>query len=369
MLNPHAWLPETRKKLIELIDKNRNSGKKVIFDFDNTVICRDIGEATFAQLVKTDKLRWESIPENLLPEHQLFSCQNTYNQSEELTAYYDSVQDLFAADVNDRAPYALSYAWVIQIMEGLSPRDVVTATDEAFNNNAAIQDTTTQEYSKVLNYGRPFFYPQMVDLIYHLLENGFDCSILSASNIWTVRWMVLKHLNGQLRDMGLAKEKLFSPQDVRAATVLLQNPEKNELYKDKFLCSADEKYASMREESLSDYCLTSLLDLPFPAYTGKMACYLQDYHYVRPFLAIGDSPSDLSLLAFAEHRLWMMRLEKPAYQKHLHHFIQQIVPTGKWLFQPVATRQNPGFVPSYEDIPGIYRQDSETFIPLFAPIS
>jgi len=54
-LDNNNWNPQTKKKLETLLSENSGKGKKVIFDFDNTVVSRDIGEATFAWLVKNNK--------------------------------------------------------------------------------------------------------------------------------------------------------------------------------------------------------------------------------------------------------------------------------------------------------------------------
>ena len=44
------WNPEVKARLEKLIAANANQGKICVFDFDNTTICRDIGEATMATL-------------------------------------------------------------------------------------------------------------------------------------------------------------------------------------------------------------------------------------------------------------------------------------------------------------------------------
>lgn len=46
------WNHQTRIKINKLLKTNAFKHKKVIFDFDNTTVSRDIGEATFAYLVK-----------------------------------------------------------------------------------------------------------------------------------------------------------------------------------------------------------------------------------------------------------------------------------------------------------------------------
>ncbi len=44
------WNPEVKARLEKLIAANANQGKICVFDFDNTTLCRDIGEATMEAL-------------------------------------------------------------------------------------------------------------------------------------------------------------------------------------------------------------------------------------------------------------------------------------------------------------------------------
>ena len=57
------------------------------------------------------------------------------------------------------------------------------------------------------------------------------------------------------------------------------------------------------------------------------------------------------MLSFSEHRLWIMRMEKPGYQQTTMDCIRR---TGKrgWLVQPVLGRENPGFLASFDAPPG-----------------
>lgn len=59
-LESHNWCPTVKEQLQKLIADNAHQGKKVVFDFDNTVICRDIGEAMFATMAMDKKLRLHS---------------------------------------------------------------------------------------------------------------------------------------------------------------------------------------------------------------------------------------------------------------------------------------------------------------------
>jgi hypothetical protein len=47
------------------------------------------------------------------------------------------------------------------------------------------------------------------------------------------------------------------------------------------------------------------------------------------------------MLRYSQHRLWLARLEKPAYQQATVELVRRH--TG-WLVQPLLTGQQPGFV-------------------------
>jgi hypothetical protein len=53
------------------------------------------------------------------------------------------------------------------------------------------------------------------------------------------------------------------------------------------------------------------------------------------------------MLSFSEHRLWIMRMEKPGYQQSTMECIRR---TGKkgWMMQPVLGRETPGFLATFD---------------------
>jgi len=55
-LEAPGWNEETRSALEVIINKGAGQRLPVVFDFDNTVICGDIGEATLAVLAQSGVL-------------------------------------------------------------------------------------------------------------------------------------------------------------------------------------------------------------------------------------------------------------------------------------------------------------------------
>jgi hypothetical protein len=69
----------------------------------------------------------------------------------------------------------------------------------------------------------------------------------------------------------------------------------------------------MKAEPIGAFRLTSRLEYPLPAYSGKVACIF-DAIGRRPYLCAGDGPSDHAMLAVSEHRLWIARLKQARAQ-------------------------------------------------------
>jgi hypothetical protein len=178
-----------------------------------------------------------------------------------------------------------------------------------------------------------------VELIAELVRLRFDVWIVSASNVWSVRWMVLHALNPLLCERGL-KAGLAASHVVGVSTLLADR--QGRLYKDTLLVREDDQYAAMAEKAMAGLRLTSRLQFPVPTYSGKVAVVF-DVLGRNPYLAVGDSPGDHPLLAVSQHRLWIARLENPAYQRATRELIRRTGGDG-WLIQPTLTKRSPGFV-------------------------
>jgi phosphoserine phosphatase len=339
-LEAPGWNDETRRALEDIINKGTGQHLPVVFDFDNTIICGDIGEATLAVLARSGVLTPARLARTTSPPFrvpggdlmELSSC-------DDVTQYYEALLAPTAHEGRDPTPLANGYAWAVEIMENLSPLDVVNATRTAFEWPQPARPAFIEVTPGKTAFPVPFFYPEAVELIAELVRLRFDVWIVSASNVWSVRWMVLRALNPLLRQRGL-KAGLAASHVVGISTLLADR--QGRLYKDALLVREDDQYAAMAEEALAGLRLTSRLQFPVPTYSGKVAVVF-DMLGRNPFLAVGDSPGDHPLLAVSQHRLWIARLEKPVYQRATRELIRK---TGgdDWLIQPVLTRRSPGFV-------------------------
>jgi hypothetical protein len=348
LLQAPGWRKEIRKALTGLIRRGAGKGLPVTLDFDNTIVWGDIGEATLAMLVKKGLLRASRIAPTLSPSFRLPKGPKVSLKSgPDITAYYDAYLAPTAHGSADPTALANGYAWAVEIMEGLTPWDVVQATKEAFASGKPMQPRMIEVTAGKTSFAAPFFYPAMVELIGELRRHEFDVWIISASNVWSVRWMVTKALNPLLEAHGAASG--IPADHVVGISALLQDAAGG-LYKDALLVRENQAYAALEERTLRSFRLISRLQYPVPTYAGKIGC-IWDAIGRRPYLAAGDSPGDHAMLSFSEHRLWIMRMDKPGYQQKTADCIRR---TGKkgWMIQPVIGREALGFRTSFDAPPG-----------------
>jgi len=341
-LESPGWTDRTRAALERLLREGAGQRLPVVFDFDNTIVCGDIGEATLALLVRSGRLKAANLPPTLCPPFRPPGKETTSLAAcADLTEYYEAFLAPTAHGGNDPTPLANGYVWAVEIMAGLSPLEVVLATREAFalSQAAATQPCRIEVTPGRTGYPAPFFYAEMVELIAELLRQRFEVWIVSASNVWSVRWMVLRALNPLLRQRGL-RQGIRADQVIGIATLLADR--QGRLFKDSVLVREHGGYAALEDGALAALNLTSRLQFPVPTYSGKVAC-LWDVLGRTPYLGVGDSPGDHAMMTFSRHRLWIARLEKPGYQRATAELIRKTGTDG-WMVQPVLTKQTPGFV-------------------------
>lgn len=342
-----GWNEQTRRNLEQLIQRGSGQGLPVIFDFDNTIICGDIGEATLAVLTREGMLKTARLSETLSPPFRLTDGRRiTLNSGPDITAYYEAYLAPTAHGERDPTPLANGYAWAVEVMEGLRPADVIVAT----RKSREFAQTRGPGFIEVTpgktGFPAPTFYLEMVELIAELVRHRFDVWIVSASNVWTVRWMVQHELNPRLREHGV-KGGLRADHVVGVSTLLTDR--RGGLHKDALLVKGNAHYAALDEKTLRSFRLTSRLQFPVPTYSGKIACIF-DAIGERPYLCAGDSPGDHAMLAFSQNRLWIARLEKPGFQEKTAKLIRKTGSAG-WIIQAALAKNEPGFVSDLESLP------------------
>jgi hypothetical protein len=337
--------------LRHLIRAGRGQGLPVALDFDNTIVCGDIGEATLAVLARGGQLTPQRARGLLSPTFRRLDGQRVAPDSgPDLTAYYEALLAPTVHGGADPAPLANGYVWAAEVMEGLGLLELLRATAQAYAASAPGQSRPIVVTPGETAYPAPFFYPETVELIAALRRYDFDVWIVSASNVWSVRWMVQHALNPLLHEAGAPRG--IPPQRVVGVSVLLADRQ-GHLYKDACLVRQNPGYARLEPPALRPFRLTSRLQFPVPTYSGKVGC-LWDALRRPPVLAAGDSPGDHAMLSFSRTRLWIARLEKPDYQAATVDLLRQTGRQG-WLVQPVLAKGTPGFLPDPSQVPELSR--------------
>jgi phosphoserine phosphatase len=312
----------------------------VTFDLDNTILCGDIGEAILAILVRRgllDAARVSAVlgPPFRLPDGRVVRVRT----GPDLAEYYEAYLAPTVHGAADRYPLGNAYAWAVEVMEGLRASDVVAATSEAMAHSQPGSLPMLEVAPGREGFPAPYFYPEMVELIAELMRHGFEIWVVSASNVWSVRHLIQEHLNPRLRQAGVRDG--IAADHVVGAAVLLTN-RRRELFKDSVLVRESSAYARADRSFLSQFRLTRRLQFPVPVYSGKVGL-IWDALGRRPFLAAGDSPGDHAMLTFAEHRVWIARLEKSGLQTQTVQLMRRTEPT-RWVVQPTLSGRCPGFV-------------------------
>ena len=337
-----GWNPKTRRALERLIDRGAGKNLPVVFDFDNTLVCGDVGEATLAVLIRDGTVKPAKLPATFSPPFRLTNKQRVSLQSSvDAAAYYDAFLAPTIHGDADPTPLANGYAWAVEVMQGLRVSDVTRATRIACAHAKPPHDGFIEVTPGKTRFPAPYFYPEMVELIAALLRNDFDVWIVSASNAWSVRWMVLNELNPRLRQHG-CKRGLTADHVIGITTLLTDR--RDALHKDNLLLKENPDYAKLDEEVLRSFRLTSRLHFPVSTYSGKIAAIF-DHLGRPPYLCVGDSPGDLPMLAYSQHRLWIARVDKTGYQQRQSEVMRQ---SGgrNWLIQTTRTKGRPGFFAS-----------------------
>lgn len=204
-----------------------------LFDWDNTVVKNDIGDATFFWMVRNGKLRapadWTTTSPYLTPAAvaalsracaaampgQTLPTDTDVACADELVSIYGDAETTtkdaaFAGfDARRMEP---AYAWAAQLLAGWPEPVLVGFAEQARQENLAAPEGTEQKVGTTEQTGWVRYYPQMRDLIGALQANGFDVRIISASAEPVVRvWAA---------DLGIPADKVMGVRTERDGDVV-----------------------------------------------------------------------------------------------------------------------------------------------------
>ncbi|MEX0168123.1 haloacid dehalogenase-like hydrolase [Streptomyces sp. LMG1-1-1.1] len=179
-------------------------GKKpvAVFDWDNTVVKNDVGDATFYWLLRNDRIRppragdWSTTSRYLTPEAataladacptgvRTLPTSTDTRCADELLAVYGTgatTGGTTAFAGHDRRRMEPQYAWLAQLLHGWTTRQVESFAAAARAENLAAPQGATQQVGTARVTGWVRYYEQQRDLIGALQRAGFDVRIVSAS--------------------------------------------------------------------------------------------------------------------------------------------------------------------------------------------
>lgn len=208
-----GWYGDNQARLQQLIDQYgdcnpyRPSRNKpvAVFDWDNTVVKNDVGDATMFWLLRNGKIRqpadWKSTSRYLTPaaaQALTTACGPLARPGAPLptgtpagAACADELNSVYGGSATrtgaaafagwDHRTIEPAYAWLPQLMQGWTPAQVRGFAAAARTENLAAPIGTKQQVGTAAATGWVRYYDQQRDLIKNLQRAGFDVWISSAS--------------------------------------------------------------------------------------------------------------------------------------------------------------------------------------------
>ncbi|MFD6890040.1 haloacid dehalogenase-like hydrolase [Streptomyces sp. NPDC059957] len=210
-----GWYGDNQARLQQLIQDygtcnpyrpNRNK-PVAVFDWDNTVVKNDVGDAQMFWLLRNGKIRqpaagdWTRTSRHLTPaaaQALAVACGALAKPgaplptgtaqgagcADEINAVYGTAATRGAAPAFagwDRRTFEPAYAWLPQLMQGWTAREIRGFTAAARAENLAAPVDAQQQVGSATATGWVRYYDQQKDLIGALQKAGFDVWISSAS--------------------------------------------------------------------------------------------------------------------------------------------------------------------------------------------
>ncbi|MER5206482.1 haloacid dehalogenase-like hydrolase [Streptomyces sp. NPDC002825] len=201
-----GWYGDNKARIDALIAAHCDDkgGRKpvAVFDWDNTVVKNDVGDATFYWLLRNDRVRppkdgdWSTTSRYLTPEaatalgeacptgvRTLPTSTDTVCADELLSVYGPGVTTggKTAFTGYDHRRMEPQYAWLAQLLHGWTTREAASFAAAARAENLAARQGATQQVGTGQVTGWVRYYDQQRDLVRTLQDGGFDVWIVSAS--------------------------------------------------------------------------------------------------------------------------------------------------------------------------------------------
>ncbi len=329
ILKEKGWTGDNAEKISNFLLRHGKEGGVAIFDWDNTVIKNDMGDALFFHMVETGSFPAVSDFADLsifftdeavaaLNETCLDSIDGGRIRSDidkkcarELLSVYDRAETtdgnpaFSGFDENRTEP---SYALLAHMLGGLTSREIKHKTEKLFAR--LLKEPVGSEKIvggfKVPDYVR--IYPQIKELIKLMNDYGFDVRIVSASPQEVVEVCAEK--------AGVTPDKVIGIRNVKKGDVLTRDIRG---------CGDVED----SENTMITYKLGKRCWINSKIFKKENPCEKQPEKY-RPVFGAGDSDTDIFFMKDAVHLRLLIDRDKPLITEEA-----RLNKDGKWIVQPM----------------------------------
>lgn len=204
-LDPKSpWLDRNRARIDAMLDQLHGRHRVAVFDWDNTMMRNDIGDATFFYMVRHDLILqppnrdWSITNKHLTPaaRAELAMCDKAGEPgkplrtsdsapcADVLLSIYEGNKTLTGQPAFDEDTKTIhqAYAWGAQLQAGHTHDEMLAIATRAYEENAAAPIGTTQTIGTTKDLPAWVrIYEPMHDLQDALRANGFDVWVVSAS--------------------------------------------------------------------------------------------------------------------------------------------------------------------------------------------
>ncbi len=216
-----GWYGDNLDQLQEFLASSHGKNPVAVFDWDNTILYRDIGDATLFWMINHNKIHqpknkdWSNTSPLLTTEAKTALKQACDNQgfaegtlmtdqstegsktcSQQILMIYstgfvdgeaeDPAISAFDEKLYDKNLYEPAYAWAVQLQAGYTPDEIREFARSAFEFNSSTPLGTQQNVGRTQQAADARLYTPMKNLIKTLHTKGFDVWVSSASSQYIV---------------------------------------------------------------------------------------------------------------------------------------------------------------------------------------
>ena len=198
------WLPQNRARIDAMLDQLHGQRRVAVFDWDNTMMRNDIGDATFFYMLRHDLILqppnrdWSQTNKHLTPaaKAELAMCDKAGEPgkpletsknapcADVLVSIYEGNKTLTGQPAFDADTKTMhyAYAWGAQLQAGHTHEEMRAIATRAYDENAAAAIGSVQTIGTTKDFPAWVrIYQPMKDLQQALRANGFDVWVVSAS--------------------------------------------------------------------------------------------------------------------------------------------------------------------------------------------